>query len=160
MVLAYGRKPLVVYSPEGDEVAAPVRDQIFAHPGASLVLWHRARFALSLPIAIVQDGSAGQAGATLISSENATALGDLRLGADFRLVGEYGQPFNLAAGFQLYAPTGSQDSYTSDGGVRFAPRVGASGDVGPLMYAALLLTVASGIDYVISQMRGSRTGTQ
>ena len=29
-----------------------------------------------------------------------------------------------------------------------------------LMYAALLLTVASGIDYVISQMRGSRTGTQ
>jgi outer membrane protein OmpA-like peptidoglycan-associated protein len=53
------------------------------------------------------------------------------------LLGSYGDVFTLAAGAQLFLPTGSQDQDLGDGSVRvIIPRVLAAGDIGPIAYAA------------------------
>ena len=52
-------RPLVIYAPDGAVRASIVRDQVVAHPGASLVLWSRLRVGFDLPIAVYQDGHAG-----------------------------------------------------------------------------------------------------
>src|SRR4029079_756585 len=66
------------------------------------------------------------------------ALGDLRLGADLRLFGTYGQAITGAIGLQAFLPTGDTVSYTGDGSLRLAPRALLAGDVGPFVYAAKL----------------------
>jgi outer membrane protein OmpA-like peptidoglycan-associated protein len=60
------------------------------------------------------------------------------VGADVRLIGSYGDPITLAAGVQVYLPTGSRTDYTGDGKARVAPRVLGAGDLGPLTYAGRL----------------------
>jgi OmpA-OmpF porin, OOP family len=135
LVLDYGYKPLVIYTSADDERAAIVEHQLFGHVGAALVLWQRLRLALNLPVAIWQDGDGGTIDGTEYSSESSTTVGDLRLGADVRIAGEYGQAATLAAGVQLWAPTGSQDSYTGDGSIRMRPRLMLAGDIGPFAYS-------------------------
>jgi OmpA-OmpF porin, OOP family len=135
LVLDYGHKPLVIYTPDDDERATIVEHQLFAHVGAALVLWERVRFALNLPVALFQDGDGGRVGDTEYSSQSSTAVGDLRIGADVRIAGQYGQAATLAAGVQLWAPTGSRDSYTGDGAVRLRPRLMLAGDIGPFAYS-------------------------
>ena len=39
-----------------------------------------------------------------------------------RLAGEYGDPFTLAIGLQVHAPTGNRDAFAGDGAVRVMPR--------------------------------------
>ena len=129
-------KPLVLYDSAGDERTAIVKHQAFAHVGASAILWDRVRFALSAPILAYQDGEEGRSGNTIYPTKTGGGIGDLRLGADVRLLGKYGSAFTMAAGLQLWLPTGSRDAYTSDGTVRVQPRVTAAGDVGPFTYAA------------------------
>jgi len=136
LVLDYGKDPLVIYGPDGEKVSAVVADQFFAHVGASLVVWDRVRFGVNLPIALVQDGDAGTASSGSFSSENSSTVGDLRLAADIRLAGEYGDPVTFAGGLRVFAPTGSRDSFTGDGSVRIVPRLMLAGDVGSFTYAA------------------------
>jgi len=52
------------------------------------------------------------------------------------LLGKYGDPFTLAAGVQLFAPTGDRDNFTSDGTFRAQPRLLAAGHIGLFTYAA------------------------
>ena len=140
LVLDYGYRPLVIFSPDGeDEQSAIVRHQLFGHAGGNVILWDRVRFGLNLPIAIFQDGEGGAAaGTTFDAPDHATTVGDLRVSADVRLAGTYGSPFTLAGGVQVFVPIGEQDSYTSDGAVRTAPRLMLAGDAGGLTYAARL----------------------
>src|SRR5262249_8675101 len=70
------------------------------------------------------------------AAPDSPAVGDLRLGADVRLAGAYGEPFTLAAGAQIFVPTGSRDAYMSDGTLRVVPRMLAAGEIGPFAYAA------------------------
>src|SRR5262249_12638639 len=63
-------------------------------------------------------------------------VGDIRIGADLRLLGEYGDPFTMALGLQLYLPSGRRDTYTGDETLRVHPRLLAAGEVGPFVYAA------------------------
>jgi hypothetical protein len=95
----------------------------------------RVRLALSLPVALLQGGDGADLDGTALSSTNDTSLGDLRLGMDIRLLGQYGQPFRAAAGLQWHIPTGSQEAYTSDGAARLTPRVMLAGDIDPFLYA-------------------------
>jgi outer membrane protein OmpA-like peptidoglycan-associated protein len=136
----WGYRPLVIYNGDGSVRASIVRNQIVAHPGASLVLWDRLRLAFDLPIQAFVDGHPGVLnGVTYPPPRNDTALGDLRLGVDARLAGMYGTPFTLAVGAQVSVPTGDVDSYASDGSVRVAaPRLLVAGDVGPFVYAGKL----------------------
>jgi outer membrane protein OmpA-like peptidoglycan-associated protein len=137
--LDWGHKPLVLYDVNGHEVGAVVSDQLFVHAGASLVLWDRLRVGFNLPIAIVQAGDGATLAGIQYRAPAAPQLGDLRLGADVRLVGRYRSPFTLAAGASLYLPTGSQDDYTSDGVVRaVVPHANVAGEIGAFVYAARL----------------------
>jgi outer membrane protein OmpA-like peptidoglycan-associated protein len=137
--LDWAHKPLLVYDANGHEVGAVVRDQFFAHVGGSLVLWDRVRLGVNVPIALVQTGDGVTVAGTTYPAPTSPAIGDLRFGADVRLVGRYRSPFTLAAGASLYVPTGSPQNYTGDGEVRaVVPHVNASGELGAFAYAAKL----------------------
>ncbi len=130
VVADWGHKPLVVYNPDGSERAAIVQEQIFARLGGSIVFWDRLRAGLDLPVALYQTGDALTQPNGLTYHPPDTALGDLRLTGDVRLLGQYGDVFTIAAGLALYLPTGSRDSYTSDNTVRLVlPRVSVAGDI-------------------------------
>jgi outer membrane protein OmpA-like peptidoglycan-associated protein len=137
IVTEYAYRPLVIYNGDGSVRASLVKDSIVVHPGASLVLWNRLRVGFDLPVYAFQYGRAGAlAGAAYAPpSEN---VGDLRLGADLRLYGQYEDPFTLAAGVQVYLPTGSRSDYTGDGVTRVEPRILAAGRAGVFVYAAKL----------------------
>jgi outer membrane protein OmpA-like peptidoglycan-associated protein len=136
LVIDYGNKPLMLYSPtDGEEVGSIVEHQLFAHFGGSLILWERVRFGLNLPLAMYQGGDEDN---PTFSSDNATTFGDLRLSADARILGTYGEPFTLAGGFQFFVPTGSQESFTSDGTVRLNTRVGVAGEIDLFVYSSML----------------------
>lgn len=135
LTLDWAHEPLVVYDANGDEQSAVVENQLYAHVGGGLRLWDRVRVALNLPIALWQSGEDGVLNGTALSASGDAALGDLRLGADVRLVGEYRQPFSLALGLQAYLPTGDREAFTGDGKVRVAPRVLAAGEIASFAYS-------------------------
>lgn len=128
-------KPLVIYDENGDEVTAVVEHQVFAHVGGAVNLFDRLRLAASLPVSVVNSGDGGTVNGVAVSSDTGGGIGDLRLGADLRLLGTYRSPFSLAFGAQVHLPTGNQDAFTGDGKVRIVPRLMAAGDVGPMAYA-------------------------
>jgi outer membrane protein OmpA-like peptidoglycan-associated protein len=137
--LDWGHKPLILYDTNGNQVAPVVADQFFVHLGASLVLWDRLRFGFNFPIAVFQQGDGATLAGIAYPAPTSPAIGDLRLGADVRLVGEYRSPFTLAAGASVYVPTGSQNDYTSDGVVRaVVPHVNVAGELGAFAYAGKL----------------------
>jgi outer membrane protein OmpA-like peptidoglycan-associated protein len=139
LVIDYAHRPLMLYSPiDGEEVGSVVKHQLFTHVGGTVILWDRIRLGLNLPIALYQKGEGGSTETETFSSENKTTVGDLRLGADVRIAGTYGDPITLAGGLQLFAPTGSQASFTGDGAVRFGARLGVAGDIGMLAYAGMV----------------------
>ena len=139
LVLDYAYRPLMLYSAEdGERVGSVVEHQLFAHLGGAVVLWDCVRFGLNLPFAAYQSGDGGSTSTTTFSSRNLTTLGDLRLSLDTRIFGHYGDPITLAGGMQIFAPTGSQDSFTSDGVARLAMRVGIAGDLDEFVYASML----------------------
>lgn len=135
----WGHKPLLLYDTNGNQVAPVVRDQFFVHLGASLVLWDRIRFGFNLPVAVVQTGDGATLAGATYPAPTSPAVGDLRLGADVRLLGQYRSPFTLAAGASLYVPTGNQNDYTSDGVVRaVVPHLNFAGELGAFAYAGKL----------------------
>ncbi len=135
VVASWASKPLVAYDANRVEQATLVGNQVFVHPGGSIVLWNRLRGGVNMPIAVFQDGSRVVAGNTLYSPPS-SALGDLRLTSDVRVFGEHLEPLTVAVGAAVYLPTGSRDNYTSDGTVRATPRVSVAGDVSVFAYAA------------------------
>jgi OmpA-OmpF porin, OOP family len=129
-------KPLVLYNRDGDEVSSIVRHQIFAHVGGGVILWERLRLAASMPLLVYNKGHARTTANGTFASSNGTTIGDLRLGVDLRLLGEYGGPFTMAVGGQAFLPTGNEDAFATDGQVRLQPRLLGAGDLGPFTYAA------------------------
>jgi OmpA-OmpF porin, OOP family len=129
----WAHRPLLLYSSAGSFPI--VKDQVYAHLGANVVLWDRLRLGASFPVLLWGGGDPVQVGATRFADSSGTRAGDLRLGTDVRVVGEYGGAFTLVGGLLVHLPTGSRDAYASDGKVRIQPRVLAAGDVGPIAYA-------------------------
>lgn len=139
LVGEWAYRPLVIYNDDGSVRSPIISHQVTTHLGASLVLWDRLRVAANLPLAIYQDGDGGTVGTvTYAPPAHATSVGDLRLGADVRLVGRSSDAFTAAAGVQVYLPTGAESSFTGDGKFRFTPRLMAAGEVGAFVYAAKL----------------------
>jgi outer membrane protein OmpA-like peptidoglycan-associated protein len=132
----YAYKPLVFYDLDGNEQTVIVRHQVFVHLGGSVVLWERLRLAANVPIAARTVGENARIGRETISPTTGTSLGDVRLGADLRLVGSYGGPAQLALGVQVYLPTGDREAFTGDGKLRVMPRLMLAGDIGPFAYSA------------------------
>jgi outer membrane protein OmpA-like peptidoglycan-associated protein len=135
MVNTWDYKALVAYDAAGNPQASLIRHQVFVTPGASFVMWDRARVSLSVPIGVFENGQ------TVILKDVRYkapwgALGDTRLAIDARLYGRYRGVFTAALGAAVYFPTGLRDSYTSDGTLRLAPRATVAGDVKYFTYSA------------------------
>ncbi|MDF2692668.1 MAG: outer membrane protein [Labilithrix sp.] len=141
VTLDHAYRPLVVEDSAGVERFALVRHQLMVHASASLALNSRVRFGLDVPIAAWQDGEGGRVAGATYAGANAPAFGDLRLAADVRLLGRSGEPIVLAAGARAWLPTGLRSQFTSDGALRVAPQVLASGDIGAFSWAARLAVV-------------------
>jgi outer membrane protein OmpA-like peptidoglycan-associated protein len=134
--LDWAHKPLLRYDEDGDEIEAVIEDQVHVHAGVALMLAHRLRLALNLPVLLTQGGQQTRAnGTTFGTLENSAALGDLRIAADLRLVGEYGDPASLAIGVQLHTPTGNREAFSGDGAVRLTPRLMLAGDLAAFAYS-------------------------
>lgn len=139
----YSYRSFLIFQPDGDVRASVVRNAFFLHAGGSLVLFDRLRLAVNLPFQAGVDGHTGTithngVTTTFFPPPDNGAVGDLRFGADVRLLGVHGEPFTLAAGVQAWAPTGRQAQYAGDGEWRLKPRVMVSGDVDIFTYSGSL----------------------
>jgi OmpA-OmpF porin, OOP family len=139
MIWDWSYKPLIL--PDADDEAASrnvVTDQVVAHAAVAFMLYDRIRAALDLPVVVFQHGDDLSQIAPQLGALHSTGVGDLRLSADVRLAGQYGEAFTLALGAQAHVPTGRRSQLSSDGTFRFVPRVLVAGDGKGLVYAAKL----------------------
>ncbi len=147
LVADWAYQPLVIGDPAGNVRSAVVKDQVFVHAGASLVLWDRLRASVSVPVLVFADGTTASIGTqSFAKPSSSAALGDVRIGIDARLVGVFGDRATLAAGVDVGLPTGSQGAYAGDGNVTASPRLLVAGDVGPFVYAGKLGVAVRGLD--------------
>ena len=148
VVADLGYKPYVLENPDGSENTSIVTEQFFLHIGGSLVLFDRLRLGVSLPIAISQSGSAngGVVNGQQIVDPGGAGVGDLRLAADLRLFGNYGDAFTLGFGARVWFPTGDTQKLLGDGDFRIGPHVSVAGDLGAIAYAASVGVIYRGND--------------
>jgi hypothetical protein len=139
LTLNYADQPLSVHDSDGNVYGnAIVGSQMFVHAGLALMWRDRVRFGLNFPLAVHQTGNQQDIGDFTFRSASRVVAGDLRVGGDVLLTGRYRSPLLLAAGLELQFPTGVRSQYTSDGVVRFAPRVMLAGQWRRYVYAARL----------------------
>jgi len=138
LVQNWAWKPLVAYDPQGDETGALIRQQLISHLDAAVMLWDRARFDVSLPLALGQTGSATDIDGLTYAAPQGTGVGDLRVGGDVRVFRLAAGAIRGAVGLQLFLPIGQTQAFTSDGGFRVWPRVLVAGERGQLEWAARL----------------------
>jgi outer membrane protein OmpA-like peptidoglycan-associated protein len=134
LTLSWTREPLVLL--RGDDTV----------PGGRLVhrqLWAVAQGALGIgklllvdvaaPVSLFASGSQAVPG---LDRVDGTALGDLRVGARVPLGGL--GPVRLAAGLDLWFPTGSRQAFASDGTFKARPKVIVAGELDHLVYGGEL----------------------
>lgn len=134
----YQYRPLVTYNGNDDVKKSVVRNMLTLHAGGAINLFGRLRLAVSMPFVLHTDGHSDRLtdGTFLQSPTEAQAFGDLRFGADFRLLGEHGDAAQLVIGGQVWVPTGREASYAGDGKWRIEPHVALAGDIAFVTYAA------------------------
>ena len=131
----YSKDPVVLRNPDRSSSGSLVSDQLYLQVGASIALRHRLRIGASLPLELGETGDQVVLSSGTFNAPAGAAVGDLRLGADFRLLGEYQSPFELAIGAQAFLPTGSTNHFTGDGDTRVMPRLMIAGEWDVLAYA-------------------------
>ncbi len=123
-LLDYAREPLVLVRESDDEdLGAVVSDQMFVHIGLNFSIIERFAINANMPFAVLSQGDGPAAGGIGFSEPSGAAIGDLRLGARIRLIGDYHEAFQLGVGGYVWVPTGADDSYVSDGSVRGQPQL-------------------------------------
>ena len=131
----YAHAPYVLLNKDGSENTLVIENTTYVHLGAAFVLFERLRIGLNLPIAVAQNGTDKTVGDRLFVAPTKGGIGDLRIAADVRLIGEYGDAFTLAFGGRVWVPTGDATQYIGDGKARLGPRVTIAGDIGNFVYA-------------------------
>ena len=109
VVADYSYRSLVIFQNDGDVRGSVVRNEVMLHPGASFVLFDRLRLAVDVPLQTGVDGHVATVErdgviTTLRPPPNSGALGDIRFGADARLLGVYGDPITLGRGHARLGP--------------------------------------------------------
>lgn len=125
-MLDYAREPFALVRETADgteDIGAIVSDQMFVHVGVALALASYVTISANMPFAVLSAGDAPSGASLVFDEPSGAALGDLRVGLRIRLFGEYHDPFQLAAGGYVWAPTGSSDSYVSDHFVHGQPHL-------------------------------------
>ncbi len=118
-ILDYAAKPLS-FKMNGKPVTEPVKSMTLVHVGLSYTAKERVRIGLSVPVV------AGGSGDGYPTGGDRAKNGDVRVGADVRLFGDYGSLVG-AIGVQAFVPVGDKDkakaSMVSDGKVRLWPKI-------------------------------------
>lgn len=156
VVVDWAHRPLVFQTDDGTE-GALIENQVYAHLGASFVFWHRLRLAASLPVVMQQTGETVVLDGETYLAPQRTAVGDLRLAADVRILGEHRDAFSLAAGLRAWMPTGDQAAYAGDDALRLGGHVLGAGELGMFAYAARLGVNYRGLE---SDFGDSSLGTE
>lgn len=120
----YAHDPLVLRTEDGDEkVGGVVSRQFFLHLNATLALFDRFSLNVNAPFAVYQKGGDPEEGGVAYESPDEAQFGDLRFGARLRLFGEYFDPFQIALGGYVWAPTSPSGSYVGEESVRGMPQL-------------------------------------
>jgi OOP family OmpA-OmpF porin len=115
--LDYAREPFSLARENADgseEIGAIVSDQMFVHVAMNLSLASYIALNVSMPFAVLSQGDAPAGDFLAFEEPSGPGFGDLRIGMRIRLFGKYHDPFQLAAGGYVWAPTGTEDNYVSD----------------------------------------------
>ena len=154
LTTGYAHDALRVRSSDGSQRLAVVSDLATLDLGFAAT-YDRYRLYLDFPMPMDVDGQGGTVGRYQFSRPG-TALpftpagvnpstapdtfGDVRIGADARLLGSYDGPFRLGASAQLLVPSPNSNraEYVTDGTFRAMARVLFAGDVGMFEYAGQL----------------------
>ncbi|MEO5727663.1 MAG: OmpA family protein [Byssovorax sp.] len=130
----YSVSPLTVST--GATTSSVVSSQGFLHIGASLALFDRLLLSAALPVAVVQSGDSPTIDGVTLTSPSSAAVGDLRLGARVRMLGEDDTSFQLGIGAYLFAPTGPSDTFTGEGALRLEPHLAVGGRLPRFVWSA------------------------
>jgi OmpA-OmpF porin, OOP family len=122
----FASEPVVVSGRDQAETAV-VSHQLWLEPGVSLALAHRFLVSLDVPLVLSEAGDTANTGSGVVPKGSAPALGDVRLGARARLVGDADSPAKLAFGTVVWFPTASEP-WAGDGAFRAKPFVSASAE--------------------------------
>ncbi|HZF56218.1 MAG TPA: OmpA family protein [Polyangiaceae bacterium] len=134
----FAYRPLSVQ--DGETRRPVVAQQTFLHVGASIALFDRLLVSLDMPFALTQSGDSPVVEGVSFTSPQGAEAGDLRLGGRVKLVGGEKEPFQIAAGGYLYAPTGPNGSYAGDGSIRGAPELVIGGKYQGFLYSVAVST--------------------
>jgi outer membrane protein OmpA-like peptidoglycan-associated protein len=157
VIIDYAKDPVVLSMADGSNAHPLISDQLYLHAGVSMAFWNRLRLGLSLPLELGETGNGVTLSSGAYTSPTGAAAGDLRLGADVRLLGAYQSPFTAAIGAQVYLPTGSNAHFTTANDVRVVPRIMIAGDLESFTYAVRFGYQAGPGD---SSWLGQSTGSQ
>ncbi|MBK9262614.1 MAG: OmpA family protein [Polyangiaceae bacterium] len=135
LMFDYAHNPLVVRTADGESLGSIVDNQMFAHVNASFALWNRLQVNVNLPLALVQTGENPAVDGRTFASPSGFALGDVRLGARLRIIGNYYDAFQLGIGGYMWVPSGG-GNFVTDGVVRGLPQLIIGGRIGRSMYTA------------------------
>jgi len=128
-LLDYARAPLVLNNAAQDADVV-VREQLWLHALASFSLAHRLRASADVPLVLLESGDDPPAsGATAPRPGPGFSLGDVRLGARFKVAGsspEAETKLDFAVSSSLWLPTATGE-YGGDGSVRARAGVNLDG---------------------------------
>jgi outer membrane protein OmpA-like peptidoglycan-associated protein len=139
MLLAdYAHNPLVLRTISGNQnEGSIVTGQLFLHLNGGIALWNRLYVNADIPVAVVDSGGKTDVG-NLPAAPSKAEFGDIRLGVRVRLWGEYWDPFQIAIGGYVWAPTGASNAFVSDGKVRGLPQLIVGGRTDRIVWSAAL----------------------
>ena len=158
VVADYAHNPLVLKTVStGEGRGAVVSDQLFLHLQGGFAIKQRLFLNVSFPIALLQSGGSPQGNSVTFTSPQDADIGDLRIGARFRILGDYWDPFQLAIGGYVWVPTASGEagSFVGDGDFRGLPQLIAGGRIAERVVWAFNI----GPDIRGSQVFGGSNGT-
>jgi hypothetical protein len=142
LVTEHALSPLVLtrdYADGSERRDAVVSGMLVGHVVAAASFLDRVSVHVALPVSLLQVGSADPTMASQLAPATGVALGDLKIGARVRILGESDTtPFSLHAGVSVWAPTGARDANTGDERARVEPRAIAAGRVGALRWSYAL----------------------
>ena len=143
----YSFRSLVKYGADGSTRASIVKDQYVMHLGGAVLLGDRVRVGFNVPLQLYANGRDTVInGVTHRGADDSVAVGDVRISSDVRIFGEHTDAATVAAGAELFVPSGSLTAYTGDGRPRVLPRLLFAGRVSNFVYAAKLGVMIRGRD--------------
>jgi hypothetical protein len=117
-------------------VATPVDNALLARVSGSITPLHWLAFDLSLPIALLETGTAGPTIGGVPVAAGTEGVGDPRIGVHFRPVDKGN--VSVLLGGRVWAPVGTLGSYLSDHGFRGELDVAVAGDINRWLYGCTL----------------------